>query len=75
MKEKAKQIRGDSGGGLVLMDKKGKGKKWERAVNLEPYIIYVLQRKLFSCQDEPVLNTWIAHCYKLSLDRRLFITF
>lgn len=27
MKEKAKQIRGDSGGGLVLMDKKGKGKK------------------------------------------------
>lgn len=27
MKEKAKQIRVDPGGGLVLMDKKGKGKK------------------------------------------------
>jgi len=25
MKEKAKQIKDDSGGGLILMDKKGKG--------------------------------------------------
>lgn len=60
MKEKAYQIRGDSGGGgegLVLMDKKGKGKKRERAVHLEPYIIYMLQRNLFSCQDEPLPNT------------------
>lgn len=31
MKEKAKQIRSDSGGGLVLMDKKEKGKKMRKS--------------------------------------------
>ena len=31
MKEKEKQIRDDSGGGLILMDKKGKGKKMTKS--------------------------------------------
>lgn len=77
MKEKAKQITGNSGGGLVLMDKKGKGKKMRKSC--KSWTIYYIRVTTKPIQLSGWTGTnylsWIARCQKLSLDRRLFITF